>query len=93
MFNVRTAAEAVSCSFLLLTAPLFAQAPNGWPFAGNDLNNSRWASAETILNNQNVSGLTSSGSLRPRTTSLRLRQWMLQRGTSIFPIGLETCIS
>jgi len=58
MFNVRTAAEAVSCSFLLLTAPLFAQAPNGWPFAGNDLNNSRWASAETILNNQNVSGLT-----------------------------------
>ena len=42
---------------LFLTAPCFSQAPGGWPFAGNDLNNSRWASAETILNNQNVGGL------------------------------------
>jgi outer membrane protein assembly factor BamB len=45
-------------AILLLAGPSFSQPPNGWPFAGNDLNNSRWASAETILNNQNAGGLT-----------------------------------
>jgi polyvinyl alcohol dehydrogenase (cytochrome) len=43
--------------FVARRALLFANT-RGWPFAGNDLNNSRWASAETILNNQNVGGLT-----------------------------------
>ena len=57
MFNFRCAMEAALSAILLLAMPSFAQTPNGWPFAGNDLNNSRWASAETILNNQNVSGL------------------------------------
>ncbi len=47
------AATAVNQSFQVLS-----QAPSGWPFAGYDLNNSRWASGETILNNQNVGGLT-----------------------------------
>jgi outer membrane protein assembly factor BamB len=50
--------EAAVSAILLLAVPSFSQTPDGWPFAGNDLNNSRWASAETILNNQNVSGLT-----------------------------------
>ena len=58
MFNLRRATEAVASAMLLLAAPSFSQTVNGWPFAGNDLNNSRWASAETILNSQNVSGLT-----------------------------------
>jgi polyvinyl alcohol dehydrogenase (cytochrome) len=57
MFNFRFAEAAVS-AMLLLALPSFSQTPNGWPFAGNDLNNSRWASAETILSNQNVSSLT-----------------------------------
>jgi polyvinyl alcohol dehydrogenase (cytochrome) len=58
MYNYRCAMEAALGAILLLAVPSFAQAPNGWPFAGCDLNNSRWASAETVLNNQNVSGLT-----------------------------------
>src|SRR5450755_4939923 len=57
MFNLPCVTAAVSF-ILLLVVPSFSQTPNGWPFAGNDLNNSRWASAETILNNQNVGGLT-----------------------------------
>ncbi|HXM44611.1 MAG TPA: PQQ-binding-like beta-propeller repeat protein [Bryobacteraceae bacterium] len=43
---------------LLLAAPSFSQPVAGWPFAGLDLTNRRWASTETILNTQNVSGLT-----------------------------------
>jgi len=43
---------------LLLAEASFSQTPNGWPFAGIDLNNSHWASAESILNSQNVGGLT-----------------------------------
>jgi len=43
---------------LLLAAVSFSQTPSGWPFAGLDLNNSHWASAETTLNSQNVGGLT-----------------------------------
>jgi polyvinyl alcohol dehydrogenase (cytochrome) len=58
MFKFRCAMEVALSSILLLAMSAFAQTPNGWPSAGNDLNNSRWASAETILNNQNVSGLT-----------------------------------
>ena len=58
MFNFRHATEAVVSTILLFTWPSFSQTPNGWPFAGNDLNNSHWASAETILGNQNVGGLT-----------------------------------
>jgi len=58
MFHFRRATEAAVSAILLLALPSFSQTPNGWPFAGNDLNNSRWASAETILNNQNVGGLT-----------------------------------
>src|ERR1700691_4652841 len=58
MFNFRCAAGAAVSAILLLAVPSFSQTPDGWPFAGNDLNNSRWASAETTLNNQNVSGLT-----------------------------------
>src|ERR1022692_3493440 len=57
MFNFRCAVGASLSVIFLLAAPSFSQTPNGWPFAGNDLNNSRWASAETILNSQNVSGL------------------------------------
>src|ERR1017187_7118144 len=57
MFNFRCAVGASLSAIFLLAAPAFSQTPNGWPFAGNDLNNSRWASAETILNSQNVSGL------------------------------------
>jgi polyvinyl alcohol dehydrogenase (cytochrome) len=55
MFNFRRG--VVESAVLLLAAPCFSQTPSGWPFAGNDLNNSHWASTETILNNQNVSGL------------------------------------
>src|ERR1022692_3638931 len=58
MFNLRCATESAVSAMLLLAVPSFSQTANGWPFAGNDLNNSRWASAETILNKQNVSGLT-----------------------------------
>jgi polyvinyl alcohol dehydrogenase (cytochrome) len=58
MFNFRCAAEAAVGAILFLAVPSFSQPPSGWPFAGNDLNNSRWASAETTLNTQNVSGLT-----------------------------------
>ena len=58
MFNFRCAADAALAAVLWLAVPSFAQTPTGWPFAGNDLNNSHWASAETILSNQNVGGLT-----------------------------------
>ena len=58
MLNFRCARRAALSALLSLAVPSFAQTPSGWPFAGCDLNNSRWASAETILNNQNVSGLT-----------------------------------
>src|ERR1700690_3639704 len=58
MYNYRCAMQAALSAILLLAMPAFAQAPDGWPFAGYDLSNNRWASAETILNNQNVSGLT-----------------------------------
>jgi polyvinyl alcohol dehydrogenase (cytochrome) len=47
------AAASVNQSFQVLS-----QAPGGWPYSGYDLNNSRWASGETVLNNQNVGGLT-----------------------------------
>jgi polyvinyl alcohol dehydrogenase (cytochrome) len=57
MFNLRCATKAAVGAILLLALPSFSQTPSGWPFAGNDLNNSHWASAETILNSQNVSGL------------------------------------
>ena len=59
MLSLRFATAIISL-MLFLGAPCFSQAPGGpggWPFAGNDLNNSRWASAETILNNQNVGAL------------------------------------
>ncbi len=58
MLNFRWATEAAVSAMLLAAVPSFSQTPSGWPFAGNDLNNSRWGSAETILNNQNVGGLT-----------------------------------
>jgi len=58
MFNFRMASQAALSAMCLLAAPAFSQAPVGWPFAGNDLNNNRWAFAETTLNNQNVGGLT-----------------------------------
>ena len=56
MSNFRCATTAMS-AMLLLASPSFSQTLSGWPFSGYDLNNSRWASAETILSNQNVSGL------------------------------------
>src|ERR1017187_5997554 len=58
MSNYRCAMETAVSAVLLLAIPSFAQTPKGWPFAGNSLYNSRWAPAETILTNQNVSGLT-----------------------------------
>ncbi|HUE23965.1 MAG TPA: FG-GAP-like repeat-containing protein [Bryobacteraceae bacterium] len=57
MCNFRRAAHALII-VLLFCLPFFSQTPAGWPLAGNDLNNSRWASAETTLNSQNVGGLT-----------------------------------
>jgi polyvinyl alcohol dehydrogenase (cytochrome) len=53
----RRAIQTAAISALFLAPHCFAQTPTGWPFAGNDLNNSRWASAESILSNQNVGGL------------------------------------
>jgi polyvinyl alcohol dehydrogenase (cytochrome) len=58
MFNFRCAALAAASAILLLALPCLSQPPAGWPFAGLNLNNSRWASAETILSTQSVSGLT-----------------------------------
>ena len=58
MSNYRCAMETAVSAVLLLAMPSFAQTPKGWPFAGNSLYNSRWAPAETILTNKNVSGLT-----------------------------------
>jgi polyvinyl alcohol dehydrogenase (cytochrome) len=57
MFNFRCAMEAAG-AILLLAVPSFSQTPSGWPFAGNELSNSRWAPTETVLNAQNVSGMT-----------------------------------
>ena len=54
MFEIRSAAL---CAVLLMAQASFSQTP-GWPSAGYDLNNSHWAPAETILNSENVSGLT-----------------------------------
>ena len=56
MFNVRCATTIAVSAMLSLAAPSFSQT-GGWPSSGYDLNNSRWASEESILNNQNVSGL------------------------------------
>lgn len=44
-------------AFFFLVLPAFSQIA-GWPFSGKDLNNSRWASDETILTPQNVGTLT-----------------------------------
>ena len=57
MSNVRCATTTAVSAMLLLAVPSFSQSV-GWSSSGYDLNNSRWASAETILSNQNVSGLT-----------------------------------
>jgi len=57
MFNDRCAAQVAMSAILLFAASCFSQTPVGWPYAGNTLTNSRWAQAESILNNQNVGGL------------------------------------
>jgi len=56
MSNYRCVMEALS-AILVLAVPSFAQPPGGWPSAGYDLNDNRWASAETTLNIGNVNGL------------------------------------
>ena len=45
-------------ALFLCSLPAYPQSTVGWPSAGKDLNNSRWGWDETILNNQNVGGLT-----------------------------------
>jgi polyvinyl alcohol dehydrogenase (cytochrome) len=57
MSNYRCVMEALS-AILVVAVHSFAQPPSGWPSAGYDLNNNRWAAAETTLNTANVSGLT-----------------------------------
>ena len=58
MSKFRCVAEAAAGGILLLAVPSFAQTSRGWPFAGNNLYNSRWAPGESTLNNQNVGSLT-----------------------------------
>ncbi len=57
MFERRSAAAAAVIAMLLLAKASFSQTPTGWPFAGFDLNNSHWASAESTLTAENVSFL------------------------------------
>ncbi len=58
MFTFRCVVGAVLGAMLLFAKTSFSQTVPGWRFAGYDLNDSHWASEETILNNENVSGLT-----------------------------------
>jgi polyvinyl alcohol dehydrogenase (cytochrome) len=58
MYNLRCAMEVAAGAILLFAVPSFPQTPTGWPFAGNNVDNSRWAAHETVLTNQNVGGLT-----------------------------------
>jgi polyvinyl alcohol dehydrogenase (cytochrome) len=58
MLTFRSVAGAALGAMLLFGETSLSLIPSGWPSAGYDLNNSHWASVETILNNRNVSGLT-----------------------------------
>ncbi len=57
MFEIRCAALTALSAILLMAPASFSQSL-GWPSAGHDLRDSHWASAETKLNSENVSGLT-----------------------------------
>ncbi len=50
--------RAAKSALFMIVVPAFSQIPSGWPSAGNNLNNTRWSVTESILNNQNVGGLT-----------------------------------
>jgi polyvinyl alcohol dehydrogenase (cytochrome) len=49
---------SISCAALVLLIPVFGQAPAGWPFAGQNLSNTRSTFGDTAINVSNAGQLT-----------------------------------